>query len=73
VVPRQAVDVGFHDPQFATAAEKCAFISGAEVAVEFMRRDVDLEMLGGGGDLIDCQTPFQGWSMMATSIACSVK
>ena len=60
MVPRQPVDVGFHDPQIRHGGGEMRVHHGAEMAVEIMRGDVDLEVFGGGGDLHRLPHPVPG-------------
>jgi len=50
VVPRETVDIGFHDAQVRHRRAEMRVHHGAEMAVEIVRGDVDFEVLGGGGD-----------------------
>ena len=60
MVPGQAVDVGFHDAQVRHRRAEMRVLHRAEMAVEIMRGDVDLEMLGGSGDLHRLPHPVPG-------------
>jgi hypothetical protein len=60
VVPREAIDVSLHDPQIRHGCREMCIHHGAEMAVKIMRRDVDLEMFGGGSDLHRLPHPVPG-------------
>ena len=60
MVPRQAVDVGFHDAQVRHGGREMRVLHGAEMAVEIMRGDVDLEMFGGSRNLHRLPYPVPG-------------
>src|SRR5712691_1693372 len=69
VIPRQPVDVGLHDPQIRHRRAEMGVHHGAEVAGATLTSHAS----AAEAIFIDCQTPFHGVSMMATSIACSRK
>src|SRR3954466_14880160 len=51
VIPRQSIDIDFHDPQIRHGRAEMSVHQRAEVAVKVMRRDVDLEGVRGSSDL----------------------
>jgi len=51
VVPGEAVDVDLHDAQIRRRGGEMRIHHRRQMAVEIVRRDVDLERFGGGRDL----------------------
>ncbi len=50
-VPGQAVDVDLHDPQIGGGGSEVDIHHRCQMAVEIVRRDVDLKGVRRGGDL----------------------
>ena len=70
VVPGHRVGIDLHDPEVRHDGAEVGAHHGREVAVEVVRRDVDLVGVGHGGDLQRLRRRRStGVSMIATSIA----
>src|SRR5215469_5972216 len=51
VVPREAVNVDLHDPQIGDGGCEMRIHHRRQMAIKIVRRDIDLERLGGSRDL----------------------
>ena len=51
LVPREAIDIYLHDPKIRHRGGKMRIHHRGEMAIEIVRRDVDLERVGRAGDL----------------------